>query len=97
MGIAIGILSGFLIYFGVAVFTAHRSWKAFWINFGVAILLLSLLAASHTDHTTSADGLVELFLVALFVVLFIVTGFAWLCSLLIRAADNASQDPGIDV
>jgi hypothetical protein len=77
--IAIVIL-GFVVYFCIAAFTAHRSCKGFWLNFSIGLLALLGLAASHTDHDTPADGLVELFLAALFATLFVLTGLAWLCS-----------------
>ena len=74
------VISVFVVYFCIAVFTAHRSWRGFWLNFSVGMLALLGLVASHTDHDTPADGLVEWFLAALFVTLFVLTGLAWLCS-----------------
>jgi uncharacterized membrane protein HdeD (DUF308 family) len=70
----------FVVYFCIAAFTAHRSWKGFWLNFSIGLLALSGLAASHTDHDTPADGLVELLIAALFAALFVLTGLACLCS-----------------
>jgi hypothetical protein len=79
LAIAIVILV-FVVYFCIAVFTAHRSWRGFWLNFGIGLLMLLGLFASHTDHDTPADGLVEWFLATLFVTFFVLTGLAWLCS-----------------
>jgi phosphoglycerol transferase MdoB-like AlkP superfamily enzyme len=70
----------FVVYFCVAVFTAYRSWRGFWLNFSIVLLMLLGLVASHTNHNTPADGLVEWFLAALFATLFVLTGLAWLCS-----------------
>lgn len=83
------IFLAFVVYFCVATYAAHRSWKAFWINFSIASLVLCGLAASHTDHNLPTDGLPQLALLILFAALFFSSGFAWLCSFIaIKVSSN---------
>jgi hypothetical protein len=83
------IFLAFVVYFCIATYAAHRSWKAFWMNLSISFLALCGLAASHTDHNLPTDGLPELALLILFVALFFSTGLAWLCSFMaIKISSN---------